>query len=68
VTVRRDGGLVLFVVSHVPFLKRAEIGANFTASGWWYVWVADSRTIGPVDDTVRVAEIIVRHLRRPVAM
>jgi uncharacterized membrane-anchored protein len=62
-TVLRGGSPVLFVVSHSPVLKRADISADFTDDGWWYAWARDSRTIGPVEDSVGVARAIASWLR-----
>jgi hypothetical protein len=67
-TVPRDGGLVLFVTSNTPCLRRLDVGADFTDNGWRYVWASDSRPIGPTEDTVGVAGAIIRYLRRPVSM
>lgn len=68
--VMRDGRQVLFVVSSVPFLKRAEISCDFNVrDGWWYSWVEkDPRTIGPVEDTDGTVEAVVSYLRDPKAL
>jgi hypothetical protein len=67
--VTREGRRVLFVVINEPMLRTVDIGADFTLEeGWWYSWVADPNTIGPVQDVQDTAEVIIRHLQtRPQA-
>jgi hypothetical protein len=61
--VLRQGCAVLFVVSSLPATRSVEIGCEFTEDGWWYSWATDSRTIAPVEDTARTADVIIRNLR-----